>query len=295
MKRLGFYLFYSVNWIITLLPLPALYLFSDLFYYLLFYLFSYRRKVVHDNLTRAFPQKSMEEIRKIEKKFYRHLADLMVETLKMTHLSRKEHRKRFNVENPWILDDFANKKTDVVGITGHYNNWEWSSILSTYTNINLAPVYKPLSNTHFDSFMRRIRSKYGAILTPMSQIVREIFRSRKANTPVLAGIAGDQTPAKNEINYWTTFLNQDTPVFTGAGKIASKFGMAVVFLNIEKVRRGHYNMKIETLFDDCSGIDESVITEAHVRRLEEVIMERPEYWLWSHRRWKHTRVQVPQI
>jgi Kdo2-lipid IVA lauroyltransferase/acyltransferase len=292
MGTIGFYLVYSLIWGLTCLPLPVLFVFSDFTYYILYYVISYRRKVVAVNLRNAFPEKSERELREIEKKYYRHMADLFIETFKLINISESEHRRRFKVENPEILDDFLKKKRDVVAITGHYNNWEWSSILSTYTGLQLIPVYKPLSNKHFDNMMRNTRARYKAVPTPMSNVLRELNRFRKEGTTILIGMAGDQTPAKKEINYWTTFLNQDTPVFSGSGKIASKYEMAVVFLNVQKVRRGYYSLTVETLFDQATGIPENTITEAHVRRLEQIIREKPEYWLWSHRRWKHKKPET---
>lgn len=292
MKKVVYYLFFATNWVITLLPLSVLYLASDLLFYAMFYVLKYRRKVVHENLTNAFPEKSIREILQIEKKFYSHLADLFVETLKMTHLPTKALKKRYIVENPELLDSFADKNIDVIGMAGHYNNWEWSCVLASYTRLILITVYKPLSNKYFDKFMKDNRAKYGSVMTPMSSIVRELVKFRSERIPVIAGLAGDQTPAKKDINHWTTFLNQDTPVFTGGEKLAAKFGMAVVFLNVQKVKRGYYNMKIETLFENCKGMSEGAITEAHVKRLEEIISEKPEYWLWSHKRWKHKRPLV---
>jgi Kdo2-lipid IVA lauroyltransferase/acyltransferase len=289
MGTIGYYLFYAINWLLTLLPLWVLYLLSDLMYVLLYHLISYRKKVVVSNIANSFPEKTPEERKVIEKKFYRHLCDIMVESFKLSHISEAEHSRRMKIVNPELLNDFCDRNRDVIAIAGHYNNWEYTTILAVHTKLQLVTLYKPLSNKHFDSYMKKTRSKYTVIMTPMSNVLREIVSLRNRNIRTMYGFISDQTPPKNEIRYWTTFLNQDTPVFTGAERIAVKYDMPVVFLNIQKIKRGYYTMTIELLFDHTAGLTDQVITEAHVRRLEQLIREKPEFWLWSHRRWKHKK------
>jgi Kdo2-lipid IVA lauroyltransferase/acyltransferase len=287
MSAIGFYIFYGFNWIITLLPLRILYIFSDILYYALFYFPSYRRDVVGTNLKNAFPEKTDEELRIIEKKFYRHLADIFIETLKMTHMSKAEQMKRCTYSNLQIIDELRENKRDIVAIVAHYNNWEWPTLLPYYTKYKTIIIYKPLQNKYFNSFMNANRTKFGLFLTPTSMILREIINSRKNFINTLSVFISDQIPSKDDIKYWTNFLNQDTAVFTGAGKIAEKYDMAVVYFNVQKVKRGHYNLDIELLFDHAKGLSEKEITEKHLRRLEEIIIDKPEYWIWTHRRWKH--------
>ena len=146
-----------------------------------------------------------------------------------------------------------------------------------------------MQNKYFNGFINNQRSKYGIVLTPTSQVIREILNYRKENINTLSVFISDQIPAKGDIKFWTKFLNQDTAVFTGVGKIAAKYDMAVVYFHIQKVKRGHYNLNIELLLEHTKGLSEELITETHVRRLEEIIREKPEYWIWSHRRWKHKK------
>jgi KDO2-lipid IV(A) lauroyltransferase len=289
MGAIAYYIFYGVNWIITLLPLTVLYVFADLLYYILYYFPSYRRKVVETNLRKSFPEKTEEERKIIERKFYRHLADLFVETLKLTHMSKREQRKRYTYSNLSVIDKLREEKRDIIAIVGHYNNWEWPTLLPHYLNYKTIIIYKPLQNKYFNNFVNYQRSKHGIVLTPTSQIIREIINYRLNKINTLSVFISDQIPAKSDIKYWTTFLNQDTAVFTGAGKIASKYDMAIVFFHIQKVKRGHYNLDIELLIDHTKGLSENDITEVHVRRLEEIINNKPEYWIWSHRRWKHSK------
>lgn len=289
MAAIEYYIFYGINWIITLLPLPVLYFFSDLLYFVLYYIVLYRRKVVAINLKNSFPEKTFEERKTIEKKFYRHLSDLIVETLKLTHMSKSTQNKRFSYSNLEIIDKLREEKRDVIAVLGHYNNWEWPTLLPNYLKYKTIIIYKPLQNKYFNGFINNQRSKYGIVLTPTSQIIREIINYRKNDINTLSVFISDQIPAKGDIKYWTSFLNQDTAVFTGAGKIASKYDIAIVFFHIQKIKRGFYNLDIELLHEHTAGLSEDLITESHVRRLEEIIREKPEYWIWSHRRWKHKK------
>jgi len=289
MDALGYYIFYCVNWVITLLPLRVLYIFSDFAFLLLYYFPSYRRKVVAENLKNSFPEKSDAELKSIAKKFYRHLADFFIETVKLMHVSREEQNRRYTYTNVEVIDKLREDKRDIVAVLGHYNNWEWPTLLPFFLKHNVIIIYRPLQNKYFDRFIYRQRSRYGIVLTPTNMVIREIVNSQKNNINTISVFLTDQTPAKGDIKYWTKFLNQDTPVYTGTEKIASKYDMAMVFFHVQKIKRGYYNLNIELLLEHTAGLPEHVVTETHVRRLEETIREKPEYWLWSHRRWKHKK------
>jgi KDO2-lipid IV(A) lauroyltransferase len=289
MGAIGYYIFYGINWVITLLPLSVLYIFSDFLYLVLYYFPSYRRKVVANNLKNSFPDKSEKELKCIEKKFYKHLADLFIETFKLTHISKEQMMKRFTVSNLEIIDKLLEEKRDTIAVLGHYNNWEWLTALPFYTKYKSVSIYKPLQNKFFDRFINNLRSKNGMVLTPMSNIIREIINDRKNNINTISAFISDQTPIRTEIKFWTTFLNQDTPIYMGTEKVASKYDMAIVFFHIQKIKRGYYNLNIELLFDHTAGLPEHFITETHVKRLEAIIREKPEFWIWSHRRWKHKK------
>jgi KDO2-lipid IV(A) lauroyltransferase len=269
--------------------LPVLYIFSDFLYLILYNVVGYRRKVVATNLRNSFPEKTDTELKIIEKKFYRHLADIIIETLKSTHLTKANQKKRFTYSNLEIIDKLREEKRDIIAVLGHYNNWEWPTLLPYYLKYKTIIIYKPLQNKYFNNFVNNNRSKDGIVLTPTSQVIREIINYRRNNINTVSVFITDQIPAMGDIKYWTTFLNQDTAVFTGASKIASKYDMAIVFFHVQKVKRGYYNLDIELLFDHTEGLSEEVITEKHVRRLEEIIREKPENWIWSHRRWKHKK------
>ena len=222
MGAIGYYIFFLINWTITLLPLKVLYIFSDILYLALYYFPSYRRNIVHTNLKNSFPHKTEAERIIIEKKFYKHLADLFIETFKLSHMSKSDLMERCKITNIEVINNILKEKRDTIAILGHYNNWEWLTIIPQYTDYKTVSIYKPLQNKYFNNFINDLRSRFGMVLTPMSSIIREIINDRNNNINTLSAFISDQTPARSEIKYWTTFLNQDTPVYQGAEKIAIK-------------------------------------------------------------------------
>ncbi|MCU0472522.1 MAG: lysophospholipid acyltransferase family protein [Bacteroidales bacterium] len=291
MKVTGYYIFYTFIWIVTLLPLRVLYIFSDILFLILYRIPGYRKKTVATNLKNSLPEKTPEELHVIEKKFYHHLCDLFIETFKLTHMSDRTLMKHFRVTNTELLDRLHSEGRDIIAALGHYGNWEWLAILPLMTKFKVVSVYKPLQNKHFDRFMINIRSKKGMMLSPMKYVIREVLKNRKNNIRTLYAFITDQIPSRGDINFWTNFLNQETPVYLGAEKVSSKYDMAMVFFIIRKINRGYYDLNIELLFEHTAGLPEHFITETHVKKLEEVIRANPEFWIWSHRRWKHKREQ----
>jgi Kdo2-lipid IVA lauroyltransferase/acyltransferase len=289
MGPIGFYIYYIFNWVIMLLPLPVLYIFSDFLFFIFYYFPSYRRDIVSANLRNSFPEKSSEELKSIERKFYHHLADLFVEIPKLAHMSKSQIMKRSRLTNPELLHRLYSEGRDIAAVMAHYNNWEWLQSIIYFADYQTVSIYKPLQNRQFDRFMLQLREKRGMILTPMSNIIRNILRLKKSNIRCIYAFITDQTPPITELKYWTNFLSQDTPVYTGVEKVAIKYDLAVIFFNIQKIKRGYYTYTMELLFEHTAGLPQNKITEAHVRRLEEVIRAQPEYWIWSHRRWKHKR------
>jgi KDO2-lipid IV(A) lauroyltransferase len=289
MKAIGFYIFFVINYLITLLPLRVLYLFSDLFYLVLYYLAGYRRKVVAANLRNAFPEKSEAERKKIECRFYRHLCDLFVETLKATHMSPEQISRRFAVRDLSGVDRMYREGKSVIALCSHYNNWEWFSAVPLITPFRILTVYKPLKNKYFDQFILNLRTKFGILASPMQNILRDLVKFRNEKILTMSGFIADQTPPPDEYAYWTTFLNQETGFFRGAGKLAVKYDMPVIFVNITKMKRGYYEVAFELMTEHPGKEAPDFITSRYAEMLEAVIREKPEYWLWSHRRWKHKK------
>lgn len=249
----------------------------------------YRKEVVRKNLKNAFPEKSKEERRKIEKGFYQHFCDVLVETIKMYSICQEDLLKRLKYKGIDIVKKYAENQQSFVIVQGHYGNWEWSTSIASQMEHEILSVYKPLHNAVMDKFFFNLRKKFGP--TPVSKynILRVLSRKRKAQKLVAVGLVSDQTPNESNMTYWTKFLNQDTAVVLGPEKIATMFKYPVLFLKIRKEKRGYYEIEFVELFDKEAQLEEFEITEAHVRMMEEQIKAAPEYWMWSHRRWKKTR------
>jgi KDO2-lipid IV(A) lauroyltransferase len=241
-----------------------------------------------NNLRNAFPGKSEAELKIISKKFYRHFNDILVEILKMIHFSPEALASRIKVKNPEVLNDLYNQKKSVIAVVGHYNNWEWILGTKPYVPHQSMAIYKPLNNKYFNRFLIRNRSRYGVELISMRETLRKMLTYKKENKITLCAFITDQSPVWEETQYWTNFLNQLTPVYLGIEKMAKKTGQAVVFLHVQKIARGRYEMEVIRLFDQVDNIPIHEITNRHLAVLEQIIITQPEYWLWTHRRWKLT-------
>ena len=288
MYIIGYIVIFPIMWLLSLLPLKVHYFFSNFIYLIVYRVIGYRKKVVYDNLRNSFPEKSEKEIKEICRKFYKYFSHLIVEILKLTSISPKELEKRIKYRNPEVFKDLFDRGKHVVIITPHYANWEWLEGVCRSTPHKIMSVYKPLSNKYLDNLFIKMRSRFGAELVPMNGVLRAIVRMQKEKTPSASLFISDQSPMKHLIQYRTTFLNQDTPVFLGPAKIAIQTKQAVVFCYVKPKRLGYYDVELIKLYDDASQATEVEVTEAHVRALEKIIQEQPEYWLWSHRRWKHS-------
>ena len=287
MSSILFRLFYAFAWLFSLMPLGIQYLFSDFIFFLIYYLSAYRKKVVLSNLRNSFPDKNDEELKRIMRKFYKHLADLFIENIAIIHISEKEILKRVKFKNPEILDEFYKKNKSVAIVTAHYCNWEWLASIALLTKLKVIAIVKPLSNKYFNNFINSLRHKFGMHTVAMNKIAREILAAKNNKQAIATFFAADQSPMKAEIKYWADFLNQKTAVYLGLEKIVKKHDHAVVFFKMNKVKRGYYEVEIIKLFDGVGKVSEHEITEKHLKVLEEIIINKPEYWLWSHKRWKH--------
>jgi len=291
LSAIGYYIFYCLIRTVTMLPLQVLYLLSDVTYYFTYYLIRYRRQVVFTNLRRAFPENDERQNRQIAKRFYRHYCDLLAETMKLVHMSPVEIRKRVRYLNPGLLDELYDRGKSVIAVIGHYGNWEWLAGLPLHIKYQAFAIYKPMNNKQFDRFFIRLREQYGVKTFPMEHTVRRMVENRRNGLRTITMFLSDQRPIKRTIRYWTTFLRQDTPVLLGAERLAKKLDEAVVFFDVRKVQRGYYEVEFRLITDDPSGTKPCEITEKHVRVLESIIIEKPEYWLWSHRRWRHDKAR----
>lgn len=286
MQAVLFYIAYPFLYVIASLPFRALYIVSDVLYHIL-RITGYRRKVVLNNLRKSFPAKSEQEINVLCESYYRYLVDLILETFKTLKMTPEEARERCTFNNqPW-LDTLHAEKKSIIIVMGHYGNWEWAGPSFTLnTSYQLVVIYRPLSNPYFEKMMVRMRTKHGTKITPVKNTLRDMVANRNAITAT--AFIADQTATKKDA-YWTTFLHQDTAVFTGPEKLATKFNYPVVFMNVQRQRRGYYSVTPELLFAEPKNTSENEIMEGFTRRLEKEITKDPTIWLWSHRRWKHKR------
>ncbi|MCL4282448.1 MAG: lysophospholipid acyltransferase family protein [Flavobacteriales bacterium] len=287
MGAIAYYLALPFLYGISLLPFRALYVLSDLVQALVFGLLGYRLKVVRQNLRNSFPEKSDAELKRIEKEFRQWFCDLILETLKTLTISPSQAMKRISVEGDEVVKHYFDAGRSVILVMGHWGNWELGGARFSqlpYHHLNV--IYHPLENKHFNRLVERMRMRLGNGLYPMKDTVRCMLRDKKLLTAT--AFIADQTPAPGHA-YWTTFLNQDTPVFWGTETIARKLGYPVIYLGIDRPRRGHYHMRFELLEAEPANTPEGDISERHTRRLEQDIRSRPAIWLWTHRRWKHRR------
>ena len=277
---------------LALLPLRCLYIISDMLFVVVYYIVRYRKKVVMTNLRNSFPEKTEKERRLIARKFYRFMCDLIVETLKLTNIDRPQILSRIRYSNPEIFNDLYRKGKQIFVVTGHYGNWEWLATLENTTPFHHATLYKPLKNKIFDKFTYDLRTKYGTDAIPVAMALNAINQYRYENRLTTLCFLSDQSPRRDSINYWTTFLNQETPVHTGIEILARRYNAAVMYYEIRRVKRGYYEVDVIPITENAAETGKMEITNKHVQLLEETIRRNPQFWLWSHRRWKHKRITL---
>ncbi len=289
MDFLIFALVFGPLWLITWLPLPVLYLFSDFFALLMWYVIPYRKKMVIKNMTLSFPEKNKAEIKKLARRNIHHFCDSFIESLAALHLPEKEMKKRYRFNHLHLLETLFSSDRDIVLMMGHYGNWEWLNLLPVYTSHDILAVYKTLNNKYFDKLFIRLRSKYGVIPVSRQNTLRTMVQYQREGKKFILFSLADQRPRWVQIQHWLTFMNQDTPVVLGPEKIARKYNMAVLYYKVKRVKRGHYENDFILLESDAPATEPHEIIEKYYRLLEQDITEQPEYYLWTHNRWKHKK------
>ena len=277
----------------ALLPMRVLYVFSDILYIIIYYIGHYRRKVVRLNMQNAFPDKTKKELRRLERRFYRHFADYILETIKLAHISLDELLRRADILNKEMVYDLQQKgHTCLIMMMGHYGNWEWYTGSAAHFNgkATIYPIYRPLTNKAFDRLFIYLRERFQAVGIKKKEAFRDIFKLKQNQTPAIVPFIADQTPSKGNLNYWTMFLNQDTAIISGAERIAVKLNLPVIFADTQKVKRGYYTVFFKLITEHPKEEPEFRITELYARMTEEMILRDPAYWLWTHKRWKHVRI-----
>lgn len=274
------------------LPLWWLYRLSDLLFPLLYYVIRYRRKVVRENLTRSFPEYSAAEIKRTERRFFRFFCDYVVETIKFMTISPEEMKRRMVVKGMEAMDAELDKHPFCFLMLGHYANWEWISTIVLWSRHHCGQLYTPLHNKTFDTVFYKMRSRFGGENISKYNALRRILTLKREGVPTHIGFISDQSPKPNNIHDWMQFLNQDTPLFTGAERIGKKVGAVAYFAHVTRPRRGRYECTLERITENMNDYPDYKLTEAYMQILEREIRETPHLWLWSHRRWKYTRADV---
>jgi Kdo2-lipid IVA lauroyltransferase/acyltransferase len=290
MELAGAFLFLIIVIFIGILPAPLLYGFSNVTRWVISRIICYRRDVVLNNIESSFPGISIKELNRLVRLFYKNLADIFLEGLWAFTITRKQLLKRYRIVNPEVLESFSCSGQSVIGVTAHYTNWEWGSLsASLQTDLKVFAFYKPLNNKHIDKFVRWSRSRFGTTLVSIHETTLTFEKCN--NTGSIFLMASDQSTSKKYVDnaHWIQFLNHDTAFLHGMEKHARLNNLPVLYVDIQRVRRGYYTLELSVLTHNPGELKEGMLTEMYARKLESIILKKPENWLWSHRRWKLTR------
>jgi Kdo2-lipid IVA lauroyltransferase/acyltransferase len=281
-------------WLIAHLPMWVLHSISWVCFFFIFHIAKYRKRVVYTNLRNSFPEKNEQEINKIAKRFYLHLCDIFLESFYALRMKPEEVIKRFTIENREVYDKLYAAGKEIICMTGHYANWEWSGSAWLQMPHHTIGVYKPLTNKMFDRFFIHLRTCFGSDISSIRNAFKSAHNCRKNGNKFAMLLVGDQRPVPHEIKLWINFFNQDTPVILGPEKMAHKFNAAVVFFDVQPVKRGYYKVYPIVLAENSKDTAEFEIIKKFYETLENQVRKRPEYYLWSHKRWKYTREGIAE-
>ncbi len=287
MNLLIYILVYPLIWFISILPFKVLYFISDIFYVLIYYVIGYRKKVVLDNLKLAFPEKPIEELLEIQKKFYHHFIDIFIEMIKSFTISKEEVYKHYKYPNIDFFTELYKDGKSVILVGPHYANWEWIMSLDSFVNYKGYAAYTKVNNPYFNNKILKSRKKFGTNLVPTSKIITEIIHNQKNNIQAMYGLLSDQSPMLKKSFYWRTFFNIKVPVHTGGEMLAKKYNMNVVYMNVKKVKRGYYETTFSLITNEASKHPDYELTDIFIDKVEKQIRKQPEYYFWTHKRFKH--------
>ena len=290
MQFLLYLIIYPFIWIISILPFPVLYLLSDCVYFLVYRIFKYRKRVVRGNIALALPHLSEKERTDIEKKFYAHLCDLFLEMIKTLSISKKEIEKRYTFSNMEVYYELEIKEKSIALLCAHYASYEWAVSMNYHIHFMGYGVYKKLANPYFDKLVRQIRSKFKSNLIDSKETIPTMATNFRNKNYSLYGLVSDQSPKLSTTHHWEKFMGIEVPVHTGGEMLAKKYDMNVIFLKTKKLKRGYYEGSFEILCDEnIKDIPNYEITSNFLKLVEQQIYDAPEFYLWTHKRWKHKR------
>lgn len=289
MQFLAYILAYPILWFISILPFRIFYWFSDCVFFLVYHVLSYRKKIVRKNLALALPHLNDTERKVIEKKFYQHMCDMFLEMIKTMNISPEEMDKRFTVTNIEVFKDYEEKGKSIILLASHYASWEWLLSLTKKLEFRAIGVYKKIANPYFDKLVRKIRSKYGTELVETKKTIPLMAQNQRDGILSLYGLASDQSPKMDRIFHSKTFMGIEVPVHTGGEMLAKKYDLSVLFIKVKKIKRGYYEATIVPICENPNDYANFEITEMYLKEVEKQILEAPEYYLWTHKRWKHRK------
>ncbi len=287
MQFIAFILAYPLLWIISILPFPVFYKFSDFIYFIVYHIIGYRKKIVRYNINHALPHLSEAEKLVVEKKFYKHMCDMFLEMIKTMSISEKEMNKRFVITNIDIIKSYEAKGKSVALMCAHYASWEWLITIANKIDYKSIAIYKKINNKYFDRLIRKIRAKLNAELVETKKTIELIEENERKGIKAFYGFASDQSPQLYRARYWDYFMGHEVPVYTGAEMIAKRFDMNMLFVKVKKVKRGYYEATLIPLVDNPLEYPDYKVTSIFLREVEKQILEAPEYYFWTHKRWKH--------
>lgn len=291
--KITYYIAYALWYLLSLLPLWLLYFVSDLLFFPTYYLARYRRKIVRRNLTGSFPEKDLKEIVRIEKRFYHFFCDYIVETIKLFSMSEEQMKRRMVFKGVDHIVSAMEKedKNFCFVYLGHYCNWEWIASLPYWCpdDVKCGQIYHPLYNKAFDRLFLHLRNQFGGECIAMKETLRRIIEMKRAKQKCIIGFISDQAPKWNSIHHWCDFLHRDTPVFIGTERIGKQVDALIYYADVKRTRRGYYLCEFKPLTHRPKEVPDYELTNRFTHLLEEMIKERPDFWLWSHKRWKRTK------
>lgn len=287
MNLVIFYTVYPLIWLISRLPMRILYIISDFLFFLIYYVFKYRRAVILQNLTTAFPNKTEKEKQEIAKKFFKHFTDIIVESLKSFSISEKEVLKRYHYKNPELVNNYFKEGRNVALVGAHLGNWEWSFSLPLVLDTQVFGAYNKLRNETFETKLREIREKFGVIGIRTSDFFGKILENFDTKIQGAYILLSDQSPMVEKTFYWGEFFGVKVPVHTGAEMVSKKFDLVVINYRATKIKRGYYETEFELITDNPKEFKDYEITDKFLRLTEKNIAKQPEFYLWSHKRFKH--------
>lgn len=289
MQFLLYILVYPILWLISILPFPLFYLFSDVICFIVYRLIGYRKKTVRYNLELTLPHLSETERRRIERRFYSHMCDLFLEMIKTLTISKKQIQQRFKFTNFDLFHEYEQKNKSIILLYAHYASYEWSIALGTHSHIKGFGIYKKIQNRYFDNLVKKIRSRFDAVLIDTKQAIKEVIANEEKGIQGVYGFISDQNPKPNKAQLWDHFMGYTVPIHTGGEMLARKLDLNVLYLKIEKVKRGHYLATFIPLTDAIQNEPEFEVSRKFIRTVEQQIYAAPEYYLWTHKRWKHKK------